>query len=347
MQDREKLSVFPAFFKVAGKRVLVIGNGEEALAKLRLLQQTNAALVCVADDALPVLRDFLAEQDIEYIDRPFTAAMLEGAALIFAAASEIRSNDQVVHAARLANIPVNVVDHPALCDFYTPAIVNRAPIIVAIGSEGAGPVLAQIIRARIDALLAPSLGRLARFAGQFRPQAEMLQKGGERRSFWRRFFSGDVARAIALGDENLAYEAGLALLDNQSQAQGLISLFAVNTDEADNITLRGQRALMNADVILYNDDVSQTILDLARRDAILQPAMHRKGDAAWHAHTLAAAGKQVLRLYRHEDDMIDDIVTLSEATIAYEILSTVVDAEPAEGFWARSLKAKHSTKKAA
>src|SRR5690606_13872802 len=187
----------PVFMRVADEAVVIVGGGEEALAKARLLSQTRARLRIVAADAQPALLDWIAVNGAEHVDAAYEPDHLDGAVLAFAATGEESLDRRISEDARKAGIPVNAVDRPDLCDFFTPAIVNRAPLAVAIGTEGAGPVLAQMVRARIDGLLSPSLGPLAVLANSFRAAAERaLAKGSARRSFWNAFFSDAPARAL-------------------------------------------------------------------------------------------------------------------------------------------------------
>ncbi|WP_143254961.1 bifunctional precorrin-2 dehydrogenase/sirohydrochlorin ferrochelatase, partial [Brucella abortus] len=188
------LADFPAFFRVSGEVVAVVGGGEEALNKARLVAQTAARLRIIAEKAEPHLAAFIESHGVEHIASPFAPELLDGAKLVFVATGDEAGDRAAAAAARARKIPVNVVDRPALCDFLTPAIVNRAPVTIAIGSQGTAPVLAQMVRARIDAAFSPRLGELAHFAESWRPLVERaLPKGLARRGFWRTFFSGKVA----------------------------------------------------------------------------------------------------------------------------------------------------------
>ena len=149
----EQLSVFPAFFRVEGRTAAVFGNGDEAFAKVRLLLNTQVRIVAHADRPEADYHAFLIANRIETVREAFAAEQVEGAVLVFAATGDAEQDRLIVDAARAAKIPANAVDQPDYCDFFTPALVNRAPVAVAIGTEGAGPVLAQMIRAQIDQLL--------------------------------------------------------------------------------------------------------------------------------------------------------------------------------------------------
>jgi uroporphyrin-III C-methyltransferase/precorrin-2 dehydrogenase/sirohydrochlorin ferrochelatase len=265
----ERLSVFPAFHKVSGRTVVVVGGGAEALAKVRLLLETEAAIRLVAEALSGELLDVIGDSRIEHRARPFLCEDIDGAVLAFAASGDREADALVVAAARKKNVPVNSVDSPDLCDFYTPAIVNRAPVAVAISSAGAGPVLAQKLRARIETLLPMQLGALASLGHSFRGAAErVLPKGQRRRSFWSSFFEGrvaDLALAGRLGDARRLASRLLSEVDGVDQA--FVWLVGAGPGEADLLTLRAQRLLQEADVIVHDALVPAAVVAMGRRDA--------------------------------------------------------------------------------
>ncbi|MBN9275101.1 MAG: uroporphyrinogen-III C-methyltransferase, partial [Mesorhizobium sp.] len=215
-----KLNAFPVFARVEGEAVAIVGNGEEALAKARLIDQSSAVLRIIASDAGEELLAFIAGSGATHIRQPYDASQLHGAVMVFAASGDEALDSRVATDARRLGIPVNAVDRPELCDFFTPALVNRAPVAIAIGTEGAGPVLAQMLRGRIDRMLPPSLGRLAALAASLRAAAERLPKGNRRRRFWSDFFAGTPARAIEAGEYDKARDAALDLLATNAPAAG-------------------------------------------------------------------------------------------------------------------------------
>ena len=266
----ERLTVFPAFHKVAGRPVLVVGEGAEAAAKVRLLLETEAAIRLVAEAASGELLDLVGVHNLEHRARPFQCDDVDGAVLVFAASGDTERDALVVAAARRHNIPVNAVDSPSLCDFFTPAIVNRAPVAVAITSTGAGPVLAQKLRARIEAMLPPRLGALARLGESFRAAAErVLPRGQPRRRFWSAFFDGRIADASLAGQPDEARRLATRLLAQTDGAEkGFVWLVGAGPGDTDLLTLRAQRLLQEADVIVYDDAlVPEAIVAMGRRDA--------------------------------------------------------------------------------
>lgn len=333
-----KLNAFPVFMRVAGRAVIIVGGGEEAFAKARLLAQSSADLVVVAEHVEPAFADWLANNKILHHSQPFDAALLEGAALVFAATGDEAADRRVVEAARAAGVPANAVDRPELCDFFTPALVNRAPLAVAIGTEGAGPVLAQKVRARIERLLPPSLGALAALAAGYRSLVEQLvEKGQPRRRFWNAFFAGEAARNVEQGDIESARRTADQLLLHPEEATGHVALVGAGPGAEDLITLRAHRLLMEADVIVHDALVPDAVVALGRRDAERIAAGKRKG---CHSKSqaeinellvsLALAGKRVVRL-KAGDPLVfgragEEMQALRDADISYEVVPGVTAA---------------------
>lgn len=334
----EKLSSFPAFFKVAGERVAVFGNGEEAHAKSRLLNNTQARIVAFADEPEPAYAGFLAEHRIERIDDLSLRHDLSGFRLVFAATGDESVDRLIVAAARSVRVPANAVDQPDVCDFYTPALVSRAPVAVAIGTEGAGPVLAQMIRLAVDRLLPASLGRLARLAVDYRHAVEhRLPRGAARRSFWQNFFSGPVAEAVEAGDLVKARAETVRLLSADHIQPGRVFLVGAGPGAEDLLTLRAHRLLMQADAIVYDALVPQALVDMGRRDAERFPVGKRKG---CHSKTqdeinrllvtLGREGKRVVRL-KSGDPLVygraaEEMDALRQAGIGYEVVPGITSA---------------------
>ncbi len=336
--QNRKLSTFPAFFNVAGRKVTIFGNGEEAFAKTRLLANTDAAITAYADAPAADFAAYLKRQRITVVNAPYCEDQLAGATLVFAATGDAALDAKIVTDARDARIPANAVDQPDYCDFLTPALVNRAPVAVAIGTEGAGPVLAQMIRAQVDRMLPPSLGSLAQLAAHYRAAVDRLvPRGATRRLFWRRFFSGQVRDAIARDDLPAARQAANHLLHNTGRAEGYVWLVGAGPGAEDLLTLRAQRVLMEADVILYDALVPEAIVDLGRRDAERLSVGKRKG---CHSKSqdeintllvdLARQGKRVVRL-KSGDPLVygraaEEMAALREAAIGYEIVPGITSA---------------------
>ncbi|APO74752.1 siroheme synthase 1 [Rhizobium etli 8C-3] len=336
--SNEQLSVFPAFFRVEGRIAAVFGNGDEAFAKVRLLLNTRARIVAYADHPKADYHSFLLSNRIEMVRGAFLPEQVDGAALVFAATGNPAEDRAVVEAARRARIPANAVDQPDYCDFLTPALVNRAPVAVAIGTEGAGPVLAQMIRAQVDQLLSPSLGRLADLATSYRRTVEhLLPRGIARRVFWRRFFSGRVADAVANGNLAEARRAANGLLRSAEKVDGRVWLVGAGPGAEDLLTLRAQRVMMEADVIVFDALVPQAIVDMGRRDAERLSVGKRKGCHSKSQEEindllvqLGRQGKRVVRL-KSGDPLVygragEEMAALRTAGIGYEVVPGITSA---------------------
>ena len=205
---------------------------------------------------------------MEWLARRFAPNLLDDAALVYAADPEL--NNLVSVEAKARGIPVNVIDGAEISTFITPSIVDRDPVIVAIGTEGTAPVLGQGIRARIDAMLPNALGALAWKANALRPRvANEVPQGSRRRSFWNRFFFGSIRDAAIAGDEaGYAHELNIALNDEAKPSVGRVSLVGAGPGDPELLTLKAQRKLQEADVIVYDGQIGSGILELARRDAV-------------------------------------------------------------------------------
>jgi uroporphyrin-III C-methyltransferase/precorrin-2 dehydrogenase/sirohydrochlorin ferrochelatase len=333
-----RLNAFPVFMRVEGETVVIVGGGVEALAKARLLGQSSARLRIVSEAIDPEFRAWIAVHHAEHVAKEYASIHLTDAVLVFAATGDEATDARVSADARKLGIPVNAVDRPELCDFFTPALVNRAPLAVAIGTEGSGPVLAQIVREKIDRLLSPSLGSLSALANTMRDSVERrVSRGAPRRRFWRAFFTGAPARAMEAGRFADARQAAAVLLSARGPAQGHIALVGAGPGAEDLLTLRAHRLLMEADVIVYDALVPEAVVAMGRRDAERLAVGKRKG---CHSKSqpeinallvaLGRAGKRVVRL-KSGDPLVfgragEEMAALRDANISYEIVPGVTAA---------------------
>jgi uroporphyrin-III C-methyltransferase/precorrin-2 dehydrogenase/sirohydrochlorin ferrochelatase len=336
--NNRKLSVFPTFHKVEGRRVVVVGEGDEAAAKVRLLSETRAHLVVIARAPEAPLVAAAEKAAAKIVARAFSPDLIEGAALVFAASGDEDADTAVVAAARHLGIPANAVDRPDLCDFYVGALVNRAPVAIAITSTGVGPVLARHIRARIEALLPRETGDLARLAESFRDTvARVLRDGAARRRFWARFFSGAVAANLQAGRPGVARAEAQRLLNGEADEAGFVWLVGAGPGAEDLLTLRAQRLLQEADVIVHDALVPDAVVAMGRRDAERISVGKRKG-----AHSVAqdeinailvreaSAGRRVVRL-KAGDPMVfgragEELAALRAAGISHDVVPGVTAA---------------------
>ncbi|MEZ5871288.1 MAG: siroheme synthase CysG [Nitratireductor sp.] len=337
-RDNDRLSEFPIFLRVEDRFAVVIGNGEEALNKSRLLFESRITQHVVADNPSPELALWINASKLNHIWEEFSPSQLDGALLVFAATGEEAADTAIVQAARQRNIPVNAVDRPHLCDFYTPALINRAPIAVAIGSSGSGPVLTQILRARIETLLPPTIGSLARLAHLYRNAAEkLIPRGAARRQFWRKFFTGEIADATRRGDIPAARRLAARLLKTGGTTSGIVSLVGAGPGAEDLLTLRAVNALQQADVIVHDGLVSGKAIAMGRRDARrinVAKAKGRHSATQDEINTIlvseARKGNRVVRL-KGGDPMVfgragEEIAALREHGLDVEVIPGVTSA---------------------
>jgi uroporphyrin-III C-methyltransferase / precorrin-2 dehydrogenase / sirohydrochlorin ferrochelatase len=258
---------FPMFLDLKNRKALVVGGGEEALRKVRLLLKTEALIEVVATELHPELTDMSVWGSIYWLGHGFHEDQLDGAALVFVA-SDDETNERVSAAARARSIPVNVVDEPDLSTAITPAIVDRDPLVIAIGSEGAAPILAQGVRARVESMLPPQLGAYVKRAESLRERvAEHVPFGNRRRAFWTKFFFGPLKDIFISGNGDFNAELDKLIADEAHPAQGRVSLVGAGPGDPELMTLKAQRRLQEADVIVYDRLVGPGILEYARRDA--------------------------------------------------------------------------------
>lgn len=288
-----RMKAFPVFVKLEGERALVVGGGEEAARKARLLLKSSVKIEFLASEINEEIFEFIASGQAS---RASAEAAFAGARLAFVATGDEAEDARLAALARAEGVLVNVVDRPELCDFFTPAIVDRAPLVAAIGTEGAAPVLARRIKTRLETLLEPDLGGLVALAADLRaPLAEALPHEA-RRGFWLWAFSGEPRRLAAEGRlaeaEALLREA-IAEGRAPEAEPGAISVIGAGPGAPDLLTLRAAQRLQEADLILHDQGLDPGFLELARRDSDRRAV---SGEAAAALREAAEAGLRVVRL---------------------------------------------------
>lgn len=259
----------PIFVGLSGRSVLLVGGGEAAARRLRLLARTPARIIVTAAEPGAEIAAAAAQGRIALLSRPFRAEDVAGCALVFVAEEDEEAAAEVAAAARAAGVPVNAADRPELSSFLMPAIVDREPIVIAIGSGGAAPLLAREVRARIESLLPARLGELACFAGRLRHRvAEALADAAARRRFWERVLAGPLGEAVLAGraaEAEALVEAALA--SPAHPCSGHVALVGCGPGDPDLLTFRGLRLMQAADLVLHDDALDPRLLDYVRRDA--------------------------------------------------------------------------------
>ncbi|WP_298978215.1 siroheme synthase CysG [uncultured Psychrobacter sp.] len=297
------MNTFPLFFKLDNRKVLIVGGGDVALRKADLLSRAGAAITIVAPSICDELHALLSNEKHTLIYENYNKKYMQGARVIIAGTDDEALNHQIHADATALNIPVNVVDTPHLCDFIFPAIVDRNPIVIGISSNGKAPVLARLLRARLETLIPQGYGKLAKLAGEFRSEVKnKIPTLTGRRQFWERAFEGKVSELIFAGNEteataqlqkDLAETAkkianqhsddtevatnSAANLDNQDTDSdisnkgknpvGEVYIVGAGPGDPELLTFKALRLMQQADIVFYDALVSPQVLDLCRRDA--------------------------------------------------------------------------------
>ena len=324
------LNTFPLSYIVEGRKIIIVGGTDEALNKARLASKTTAQVVIVSRQ---IEADFSVHADAVH-ERPLVAGDLDGAALVFGA-EEGEDAELAKAEARRRGVPLNVVDVPPECDFYTPSIVDRAPLTVAISTEGDAPVLARLVRARIEAMLSPSVGKIASLAGRLRHKAEaLIHDNAARRRFYEALVTSPEIEAAEQRGAGTAAAESLLVSHAAGTGQGVVWLIGAGPGTEDLLTLRAQRLLQEADVIVHDQLVPQVVVDMARRDAERISVGKAKGHHSFSQAQintlivrLADEGKRVARL-KSGDPMVfgragEEIAALRKAGITYSVVPGV------------------------
>jgi uroporphyrin-III C-methyltransferase/precorrin-2 dehydrogenase/sirohydrochlorin ferrochelatase len=333
------MKYFPILTDLDAAPVLVAGGGEQAAQKLRLLGKTGARITVVAEAVCEEVGALADRGAVRLVRRAFEATDVQGQRLVYAATGDRSLDTRVSQAAQALGIPVNVVDAPDLSTFITPAIVDRSPVTVAIGTEGAAPVLARQIRARIEALLPARLGAIAARAQALRQRLARAEPDARRRRrLWERLLQGPFRHAVLSGAETQA-ERILAdeLRGGKRQSTGRVALIGCGPGDPDLLTLKALHHLQDADVLVIDRLVDHRILDYARRDAErIFVGKDPRGASTSQAEIdrilvrEAAAGKTVARL-KGGDPLVfgraaEEMAALQRAGIPVEVVPGVTSA---------------------
>lgn len=333
------MDYLPLFHKLQGARVLVVGGGEIALRKARLLADAGAALRVVAPDVDGQLAALAREGGGEVLVRGYQAADLVGCRLVIAATDDSALNAQVSADAQALCVPVNVVDAPALCTVIFPAIVDRSPLVLAVSSGGDAPVLARLIRAKLEAWIPSAYGELAGLAARFRDKVKTLYPDvNQRRGFWETVFQGPIAERQLAGQGAEAERLLQAMVEGAPVQQGgEVYLVGAGPGDPDLLTFRALRLMQQADVVLYDRLVAPAIIEMCRRDAERIYVGKRRADHAVPQDQinrllvdLARQGKRVLRL-KGGDPFIfgrggEEIEELAEQGIPFQVVPGITAA---------------------
>jgi uroporphyrin-III C-methyltransferase/precorrin-2 dehydrogenase/sirohydrochlorin ferrochelatase len=334
------MDYLPIFLKLAGQPCTVIGGGEVAARKAGLLLEAGATVTVVAPALCESLADLVRRGRLAHRAEPFGAAALAESALVIAATDDRSVNAEVSRLARARRIPVNVVDDPELCSFILPAIVDRSPVVIAVSSGGASPVLSRLLRARLETLIPAAYGDLARLAQRFRDRVKAALPQPSRRPFWERVLTGPIAELVFSGRLPQAERALAEAVDaaaHAGPAEGEVYLVGAGPGNPELLTFAALRLMQQADVVLYDNLVSAEIMDLCRRDAERiyvgkQRAHHtlRQEEINALLVKLAKQGRRVLRLKGGDPYVFgrggEEIETLAASGVRFRVVPGITAA---------------------
>ncbi|WP_312407620.1 siroheme synthase CysG [Rhizobium sp.] len=338
------LAKLPVFWALEGKRVIVAGGSEAAAWKAELLAACGADVHVYAEQLSDTFETLIARGShhplgsFAHHDHAWHAAAFEDAALAIGDCDEEYEARAFFEAARRAGVPVNVIDKPAFCQFQFGSIVNRSPVVVSISTDGAAPILAQAIRRRIETMLPASLKAWAEMAQRLRERVnERLKPGVQRRLFWERFVDRAFRNEPSPQAESQFICDADRLAVDLPPGKGHVTLVGAGPGDAALLTLKAVRALQAADVILFDDLVSDEVLELSRREAKRMLVGKRGGRESCRQEdindmmlALAKAGKRVVRL-KSGDPMIfgragEEIACLQQAGISVDVVPGITAA---------------------
>ncbi|TGG95669.1 uroporphyrinogen-III C-methyltransferase [Natronospirillum operosum] len=335
------MDFLPLFHQVGDQSALIVGGGPVAARKAQLLLEAGASVTLLAPELAAASQILVDEARVLWINAVYEARHLQQMDLIVAATNDQQVNHQVAADARQLRLPVNVVNDPTAGTFIFPAVIDRSPVVAAVSSSGAAPVLTRLMRGRIESLLPASMGLLAQLVGQYRKQVqETLSGSTARRRFWERVLNGVIADRAMTGQK----EAAGRLLEEELQhfrqgdhGRGEVYLVGAGPGDPDLLTFKALRLMQQADVVLHDRLVSPEILALVRRDAELIYVGKRRSEHAVPQEGInellirhARAGKRVCRL-KGGDPFIfgrggEEIEQLAAAGIEFQVVPGITAA---------------------
>jgi len=337
------LDHLPVFLNVKGRRALVVGGGTLAARKADLLVRAGAEITVLATTMNDDMTRLVDEHHIDYKAHQLSESDLDGCVVAFGASDDNEINQNLHDLATAARVPVNVSDNPDLCDFVMPALVDRSPLLVAIGSGGTSPLLTRMLKARFETDIPAAYGRLAEFAGEYRDRVkDSIPDMTRRRRFWETMIAGPIAEHLFSAQEDLA--VGLmdkllneAATDGDKPPRGEVYLVGTGPGDPDLLTFRALRLMQQADVVLYDRLIGDGILNLVRRDAeriyvgkMKKDHTVQQDEISQMLVRLALEGKRVLRLKGGDPFVFgrggEEISTLAENGVAFQVIPGVTAA---------------------
>ena len=334
------MDFLPIFMNIKGDNCLVVGGGSVASRKVFMLLRAGASVTVVSPELCQDLTIRKNEGEITHLDRKFEDADLTNCKIVIAATDVKEVNRHVSELAKSKGIPVNVVDAPELCSFIVPSIIDRNPVQIAISTGGSSPVLARLLRSRLETFIPSSYGRLATLLESFREKVKSkFSSSDDIRTFWEHILEGPVAENLIAGKDKIARDLLETAVENAEAPaeRGEVYLVGAGPGDPDLLTFRALRLMQQADVVVYDRLVSQGVLDLVRRDAEMIYAGKERNKHTLPQESinallvrLAKEGKKVLRL-KGGDPFIfgrggEEIETLTEENVSFQVVPGITAA---------------------
>ena len=335
------MDYLPIFYQIKQRPGLVVGGGAVAARKVSLLRKAGAEVVVVSPELCDELAQLASSNKIQHLKRAYKQEDLDNCVLVIAATDQRDVNEQISAQAMSRKLPVNVVDNPGLCSFIMPSIIDRSPVQIAISTGGSAPVLARLIRTRLEGLIPAAYGKLGALAEDFRTQVKAVFPNVEqRRYFWESILEGTVAELVFTGHDEearLMLENAIEQASVSPQMVGEVFLVGAGPGDPDLLTFRALRLMQKADVVVYDRLVSPAIMELVRRDAeIVYVGKERDRHTMKQENInqllvrLAKQGKRVLRL-KGGDPFIfgrggEEIETLAQEKVPFQIVPGITAA---------------------
>jgi uroporphyrin-III C-methyltransferase/precorrin-2 dehydrogenase/sirohydrochlorin ferrochelatase len=334
------MNFLPIFLDLRNRHCLVVGGSETAARKAELLLRAGARVDVVATELHEGWERLPHAENVTRVADRFTPALLDGKDAMIVVEEDVAVAGEIANAARARHIPVNVADKPALCSFILPSIIDRSPIVVAVSSGGESPVLARLLRARLETLVPAAYGRLSMLASSYKERVRAAIKPEQRRAFWEKVFLSPVAEMVFSGrDAEAAVQLDAMIKEGAEHelSRGEVYLVGAGPGNPDLLTFRALRLMQQADVIVHDRLVSQPILDMCRRDAERIYVGKERDDHAVPQEEinlmlvrLAKEGKRTLRL-KGGDPFIfgrggEEIETLVEHGVPFQVVPGITAA---------------------
>lgn len=334
------MDYLPIFLDLRDRHCLVVGGAETASRKAELLLRAGAYVDVVAHDMHEGFERLPHIDHLNHVAEVFSVDLLDGKDVVIVVEEDMATAKAIADAARARHIPVNVADKPALCSFILPSIIDRSPIMVAVSSGGESPVLARMLRARLETLIPAAYGRLSALASRYKTAVKDAIKPQQRRAFWEKVFLSPVAEMVFSGRDIEAEKQLKAMIKEGGEhdiSRGEVYLVGAGPGNPDLLTFRALRLMQQADVIVYDRLVSLPILDMCRRDAERVYVGKERDDHAVPQEEinlmlvrLAKEGKRTLRL-KGGDPFIfgrggEEIETLVEHGVSFQVVPGITAA---------------------